>query len=223
MSKLIIFRHAQASFGSQNYDQLSNLGKQQSEWLGQHLNQFDQLPTRFITGSLKRHRQTAQGIISGLNKEISVEENSTWNEFEFENIIQSYLLMHPEARPKDKNPASFFSLLRKAMLAWSEDEIELDEAENWATFESRVKNAFKDLQQRKEQETIWLVTSGGVIAMLLSQILETSRKTMVDLNLQTRNSSMSEVFFKADSQCLMAFNQVPHLTTKERIKALTYA
>jgi len=223
MPKLVIFRHAQASFGSKNYDQLSDLGKQQSEWLGQHLNQFDQLPTRFITGSLKRHRQTAQGILSGLSKDINVEENSVWNEFEFENVIQSYLQQHPEARPKDNKPAIFFSLLRKAMLAWSADEIELEKAESWTMFESRVKNAFKDLQNQEEQETIWLVTSGGVIAMLLSQILETSRKTMVDLNLQTRNTSMSEVFYKTDSQCLMAFNQVPHLTTKERIKALTYA
>ena len=37
MSELYLVRHAQASFGAANYDQLSDLGHQQSRWLGDHL------------------------------------------------------------------------------------------------------------------------------------------------------------------------------------------
>lgn len=37
MSELYLVRHAQASFGAANYDQLSDLGHRQSRWLGEHL------------------------------------------------------------------------------------------------------------------------------------------------------------------------------------------
>ena len=47
MSELYLVRHAQASFGAANYDQLSDLGHRQSRWLGDHLGMrgmaFDQL------------------------------------------------------------------------------------------------------------------------------------------------------------------------------------
>ena len=36
MSELYLVRHAQASFGADNYDQLSDHGHQQSRWLGRH-------------------------------------------------------------------------------------------------------------------------------------------------------------------------------------------
>ena len=37
MAELYLIRHAQASFGAENYDQLSDLGHQQSQSLGKAL------------------------------------------------------------------------------------------------------------------------------------------------------------------------------------------
>ena len=36
MSELFLVRHAQASFGKADYDQLSELGVNQSRWLGEY-------------------------------------------------------------------------------------------------------------------------------------------------------------------------------------------
>ena len=41
MSKLFFFRHGQASAGSENYDQLSEKGKEQARLLGGYLCQGD--------------------------------------------------------------------------------------------------------------------------------------------------------------------------------------
>ncbi len=63
MAELFLVRHAQASFGSDNYDQLSELGYQQSAWLGEYFRNrgiaFDEL----ITGTQLRHRQTLDEIV----------------------------------------------------------------------------------------------------------------------------------------------------------------
>ena len=65
MSELYLVRHAQASFGAANYDQLSDLGHQQSRWLGEHLALrgigFDKL----VVGDMHRHHQTMDGMAHG--------------------------------------------------------------------------------------------------------------------------------------------------------------
>jgi len=223
MSKLILFRHAQASLGSQNYDQLSELGFKQSLWLGQHLKNHAALPDRIISGSLKRHQQTTLGILKGMNSSIEFEQNDAWNEFQFEGIVKAYLKQHPDKTPTDKKSNSFFRLLKVAMLDWSNDKLAHHQGESWAEFENRVVSAFLALTGNTEKQTVWLISSGGVISMLLSYILETSKKSMIELNLQTRNTSISEVLYKPDSHCLMSYNQVPHLQSSDRQQAITYA
>ena len=37
MGEIILVRHGQAAFASDNYDQLTDLGWQQARWLGEHL------------------------------------------------------------------------------------------------------------------------------------------------------------------------------------------
>ena len=62
MSELVVVRHAQASLFSDNYDQLSELGRRQSAMLGEYLldrarahgESFDHV----FTGPAVRHRDT---------------------------------------------------------------------------------------------------------------------------------------------------------------------
>jgi len=232
MTQLILIRHAQASFGSDNYDQLSPLGLQQASWLGEHLSRRGQFPARMIGGTLKRHQQTAHNIMQKIDKDISFEQDSCWNEFEFKGVIQAYISQHPEAepntiqasaQPKDLKTKVFFSLLKKAMLAWSHNELDDYNGESWGEFDARVNEAFSKIQTAETKEPIWLISSGGVIAMLLKQILDVNSHKMIDLNFQIRNTSMTDVYFKPNKKALAAFNQVPHLDHSDRLNAVTYA
>jgi len=96
MTQVILIRHGQASFGSQNYDQLSSLGLQQSKWLGTHLSQRGKLPSRVISGTLERHKQTALGILSEVKSGVPLTQDESWNEFDFKKIVYAYLHQHPE-------------------------------------------------------------------------------------------------------------------------------
>jgi len=223
MSKLILIRHGQASFGQPNYDQLSALGTKQAHWLGNYLKAADIQPECIITGSLNRHKQTAAAICEGMRIDCAVEEHTGWNEFDFKTLVYALLQKHPELTPTEKQPKVFFSLLKKAMLAWSNGELIAPLPESWEGFENRVNKAMLFSKSLHSQKNILVVSSGGAISMALKQILKLENSTMIDLNLQTRNTSMSEIFFKQDQGHLCSFNATPHLETIERREFITYA
>ncbi|MEZ5457055.1 MAG: hypothetical protein R3F04_13250 [Lysobacteraceae bacterium] len=60
MSVLAI-RHGQASFGAENYDQLSERGAVQSQRLGNWLAQRMPRPQRILIGAMQRHRRDLGG------------------------------------------------------------------------------------------------------------------------------------------------------------------
>ena len=66
MATLYLVRHGQASFGADDYDQLSDVGHRQSRLLGEYLADRGVRPARVMTGSLRRQRQTWQGMAEGL-------------------------------------------------------------------------------------------------------------------------------------------------------------
>jgi len=223
MSKLYLIRHGQASFGSSNYDQLSDLGTQQSTWLGEYFKELAVSPTRIIRGDLQRHKQTANAIVDGLGCNITQEENADWNEFDFHMIGRSYLANHPDRMPEPGDVKGFFSILRKGLLAWSKNELSGDIPETWQQFETRVRSVLALATNQSSGETVFVVSSGGTISMTLQILMQFSPETTIDLNLQTRNTGLSEVFFNAERAYVSSFNTVPHLAAKARKKAITSA
>ena len=66
MGTLYLVRHGQASFGADDYDQLSPLGLQQAQRLGAHWLAHGQRFDTVLMGTLRRHAQTLDGIAQGL-------------------------------------------------------------------------------------------------------------------------------------------------------------
>jgi broad specificity phosphatase PhoE len=223
MNKLLLIRHGQASFGKKNYDQLSELGTQQAIWLGNYLNEANLKPARIITGGLTRHKQSAAAICRGLNYEYNIEEHLGWNEFDFQAIVHAFLRLHPELTPTTKNPKDFFSLLKKSMKAWSNNQIGNDLPETWSTFENRVNEAMLFSKNKPTDNLTLVISSGGAISMALKQLLRLDNAAMIDLNLQTRNTSVSEIYFNQFHDQLCSFNTIPHLDTPDRRSSITYA
>lgn len=225
MAKIVLIRHAQASLGKSNYDELSPLGREQAKILGKYIEEAAWQPETIITGSLIRHRQTAEGIINSLSNSVQLEENPDWNEFEFTLLIRRYLQQFPEQTPQSGDIRAFFSILKKSMHAWSNNELKLqaDELETWDHFSKRIERAIRTAENSHSDKPVLIVSSGGAIAMLLKQILEVNAKTMINLNFQIRNTSFTEVLIKPHKQILVAFNQVNHLSSQQHQKLLTYA
>nr|WP_010133133.1 histidine phosphatase family protein [Microbulbifer agarilyticus] len=231
MAEFFTVRHGQASLGSDNYDQLSALGEQQSRWLGEHFRRQGTRFDRILCGDLLRHRQTAEAICVGMQggpdegqHTPAVESFPELDEFQFKQVMGAFIHKHPERRPQDGADARvFFRVLKDAMHAWIDGEIQVEES--WAAFEQRVQRGL-DIIAEGEGRTL-VVSSGGTISMLTRLVLSAPAQTVVKLNMQTRNTSLSRFFFQAqrgrESVSLHSFNHTPHLEHPERQDAITYA
>ncbi len=222
MGEIYFVRHAQASMGSDNYDQLSELGYQQARWLGQYFAdrglEFDHL----AMGTLARHRQTAEAMADHWSLP-ETQLDAGLNEFDFQGLLKSYLLHHPDVQPPDrKDLRQIFSLLRKAMLAWSRDELSLELKEPYGDFSRRVADALERIRTAAPRRAL-VVTSGGPISMTLKHIMGFDDETVVGMNLQSRNTGINEVYFDQRVTYVTSFNHVPHLDLPERRTAITHA
>ena len=225
MSELFLVRHAQASFGEDNYDRLSLMGHQQARWLGEYFQtrglQFD----RVVCGDMVRHRETLAGVASATGADGNdFITDPLWNEFDFEALVDAYLEQRPGERPATDAPRNhLFLVLRKALMSWSANDLRGNLPESWESFESRVRDALSaTVNDAGQGKKILVISSGGAISMAIRQVLMAPASTMVQLNLQTRNSGFSHLFFNESSIQLAGFNHVPHLDRHDRTDAITY-
>ena len=70
---------------------------------------------------------------------------------------------------------------------------------------------------------VLVVSSGGPIATILTEVLGMQLRGVVDLNLQTRNTGITELQAGARRIQCVSFNNVPHLDRPDRSGALTYS
>lgn len=225
MSELFLVRHAQASFGSGNYDRLSELGHRQARWLGEYFRTRDLAFDRVICGHMVRHRETVEGIFQGLAQPLAAPEpDPCWNEFDFEAIVGAFLDQFPGERPApDAPPGSFAPVLRGALEAWTEDRLAAQLPERWQQFAERVQRGLAAITAGPaDARRILVVSSGGAIAAALSHVLGAPASAMVHMNLQLRNSSVSHLHFNARAVYFSGFNHAPHLEQPDRAGSVTY-
>ncbi len=223
MSEMYLVRHGQASFGSSNYDQLSELGYQQALWLGQHLKDQEVKFDRVLMGSMLRHKQTAQNICEGLQLNLPLEIHEGLNEYDFQTLIKVFLTQHPEQMPTGKKSrGDFYNLLKKALLLWSQGELNGPMPESWEAFKQRVTHALSDVQNQQGSQRTLVVSSAGPIAMSLLHVLKLDSATMIELNLQVQNTSYSQLYYRESDLMLSSFNNVAHMETPERKENITF-
>ncbi|WP_100643014.1 histidine phosphatase family protein [Alteromonas facilis] len=231
MAEIILVRHGQASFGKANYDKLSELGIQQSQWLGEHLATNNAEVDSIWRGDMVRHKETADGIVQGLNQVSAnyahIDEIGVYpglNEFDFKAVADAFVTLYPDEKPEaNAKPEVFYRLLRKSMLSWSEGELnDSTLPESWSEFQSRVM-AVLEAAIASPHKRILMATSGGAIAMMISQVVGANAATMVNLNLQIRNTSVSRLFANQSGAHLHQFNAIPHLETPSKLSAISYS
>ena len=127
MGTLYLVRHGQASFGADDYDQLSDLGRRQSVRLGQYLRERYGDGLRFnavLTGTLRRQIGTWQGIAEGGGFDAPHVSWPGLNEYDSHAVIAA---IHHEPLPKPDTPELYrhhFRLLRDGLTAWMQGRVQ---------------------------------------------------------------------------------------------------
>lgn len=222
MAEIYLVRHGQASFNSDNYDQLSDLGHEQSEYLGQYFTDRGIVFDHIFTGSQHRHTQTANSILD--NNANSYNVHTGLNEYDFSALYKAYMTQHPEEEDIDKSGDRriFYHRLKLALTLWSEDKLIGDLPESWATFKGRIIDALNHINDSSHGKCL-VISSGGPIAMAMGHILGLEADKVIALNLQIKNTSFCHIYMGGSSMQLSSFNNIPHLDRLDRLNAITFS
>ena len=215
MSHITLVRHGQANTTARDevsYDRLSPLGRQQAQWLGEHLRASASDHGRIYCGTLTRHVETAEAMGMG-----AAQRDPRLNEMEYFTLARLFENQHGVAVPDDRE--GFVAHLPQVFEAWRRGEIAAA-PESFDAFETRVRAALTEIAAGPGPALV--VTSGGLIAMAMRQVLGLDVPAMARVALAIMNTSLHRLFPIGDALSPTLFNAVPHLEAPDRHHAQTH-
>ncbi len=223
MGTLYLVRHGQASFGADDYDQLSELGHTQSVHLGEY---FRRKGVRFeavLTGTLRRHRQTWAGIREGYADALpEALERPGLNEYDAHAVIAA---VHPQPLARPDTPELYrhhFRLLRDGLRQWMAGVVSPAGMPDYDSFRAGVVDALDHARAHCSGDVL-IVSSGGPISTAVGHVLGTSPEATIELNLRLRNSAITELHCNPKRCQLQTFNTLPHLEHPDRAHCVSFA
>ncbi|NYD40137.1 histidine phosphatase family protein [Nocardioides panaciterrulae] len=219
MGVVLLVRHGQASFGADDYDVLSETGWEQSRLLGAWLAERKVAPDVVWRGAMRRHRETAEGMLAGAAWEVPVEVDPGWDEFDHLGVVAAF----PGAPAGDAMRAGdrreFQRLFERATARWSAGGHDEDYPESYPAFLARVRAALdRACAAAGPGGTVVAVSSGGPIAAACAALVDPTGEDPAVLarlwarfNTVTVNSSVTRVVVGPTGPRLLTFNEHPHL------------
>ena len=229
MGKIFCFRHAQASYLTDNYDQLSMVGEEQSRKLGKYLVKNEIRFDKAFVGPLARQRHTFELVqASYLDKghefpapvfmeELREHQGPQALRKALPNLRKSITQFQKWHEEMEVDP----SLKRKnSLLAfqyfineWVDGKIHVPDIEPWMDFRSKVGKGLNNiLSNLMRGENVAIFTSGGTISAIAGEVLRLQdQRQIAALNFNVRNASFTTFLYSGEKLSLLSFNEVPHL------------
>ena len=212
MGVLVLVRHGQASFGAEDYDVLSEVGRAQSRRLGEVLAQTGLDPAAVLHGQMRRQRDTATEMVDTSGWNAPAQTDARWDEFGHLGVIAAYSSQQVTDR------RGFQGLFEQATARWASAEHDEDYDETYAAFVGRVRDGLTDATRLcGSGSSAVVVTSGGAIAavgaLLLGAEVESAgfAATWQRLNAVLVNTSVTRVLVGSSGPRLLTFNEHSHL------------
>ncbi|UWR06905.1 MULTISPECIES: histidine phosphatase family protein [Ruegeria] len=215
MSYITLVRHGQANTTARDehsYDKLSELGHQQARWLGAHLRETKAHYPRVFCGTLTRHVETAASM--GLPEPV---RDARLNEIEYFTLAQLFEEQHGVTIPTDRE--GFVQHLPLTFKAWANGDIR-NAPETFEQFETRVSDALREIHDGDGPAIV--VTSGGLISMVVRQAMGLDIPAMARVALAIMNTSLHRLHPIGADLSPVLFNAVPHLEAPDRHFAQTH-
>lgn len=202
MPVVLLVRHGQASFGAEDYDHLSDLGRRQAALVGAELRRRGLRDPLVVSGSLRRQRDTAALALPGAE----VHEDPRWDEYDHLELLQRYAEVPGGPAPTSSRDVQ--GLLDRALAAWVGD----GDAGGWPAFAGAAVAALTELVGRLGRGRDGVVfTSGGVVAAVCAHLLGGGASTVVALNRVTVNAAVTKLIAGSTGVQLSAFNEHAHV------------
>jgi broad specificity phosphatase PhoE len=215
MATIYLIRHGQASFGSANYDQLSELGCRQAQVLGHYLRDCGIHLDAAYSGSLERQKKTAALALASQPQSVVAQIDDRFNEVRNEEQVEQLLpllMAHNsdlrtlvEAGFKDSK--SYQKVIEAVFNQWTSPGFEHPGIQSWADYSGGVGAALaKVMREQGSGKNVAIFTSGGTIATAVSQVLGLSGEQAYQFYEPVINCSVSQLFYSGDKVSLSYFN-----------------
>jgi broad specificity phosphatase PhoE len=239
MGQIFLVRHGQASFGAADYDRLSETGLEQSRLLGAWLAGSGQRFGRVVTGTLRRHRQTAEACLAALPSDRwpggAWDTDPGFDEYDHEEVLVRHRpdFADPKAAraalEREDNPRrAFQQVFAQAMARWMGGQHDAEYRESWPAFRARCTGALARLVDGAGgSQSVLVFTSGGPIAAICQELLGVPDRNAADLNFSLVNSAVTKLLFNAARNgagrvSLSYLNNFAHLEQDGRAQHITY-
>ncbi|MCX4461882.1 histidine phosphatase family protein [Streptomyces sp. NBC_01728] len=214
MPLIRLVRHGQASFGAEDYDALSDLGRAQAVAVGRELARRDLRDPHLVSGTLTRQRDTARLIAETARFRQPLRQDPRWNEYDHVALLARYA-------PSASHTHSVQDVLDRALLAWMAEPGAVD-GTTWDSFAEGAAAAQAELSATlgRGRDAV-VVTSGGLLAALCGTLLPLPPEGVVALNRVTVNASITTLAVGRSGTSLLTFNDHAHFAGHQR-RLLTY-
>ena len=229
MSSIYLIRHGQAGL-RQNYDTLSDLGREQAYRLGQYLAAQNIRFHAVYSGELQRQQQTAAEVYRAYRDAgVELPNMATlpcWNEFDLTGVFDELApLMSAEDSEFRRLHEEILGLLEDetavvhrawthcdtlVMRAWMEGRYPT-RTESWTDFHARVGCARDSLSRHPSGEVLAVFTSAMPIAIWLGLALGVTNGKLMRVAGVMYNSALTTMRLQEQDLTLFTFNGVPHL------------
>ena len=235
MTYIYFVRHGQAG-SRDNYDMLSELGRQQALLLGEHFLAQGVELSAALSGGMRRQKETAEIACSvyqrdgGAQPEVLIDER--WNEF---SLITVYRALAKRMMKDDAAFARDIEEMQQAIArdphttggavgrcdqavirAWMEHRYPDFDGETWASFRARIQLCAADLSNHEAEKSIAIFTSATPIAISAAAALGLSDEKMLSILGVIYNTSVSVMRARNGDLRLYSFNSTAHLSLPQR-------
>ena len=230
MGRLVLIRHAQASFLEANYDRLSAIGEEQARRLGQYWVRLKLSFHRVYSGPRVRQKDTAR-IVAEVYRDAGLPFPEpvimeAFDEYHGDAVLEQglpqLLEKNEEVREQhrafqnssnsDRRQATFEKMFETVISKWVDGEIVLPTVESWTAFCNRVDRGLSQcISANGRGQQLVIFCSGGPIGVAMRRAFHLSSRDTLRAAWMMRNCAYSEFLFSDDRFTLSSFNGFPYL------------
>lgn len=209
MKTIYLVRHGQASWHGDDYDVLTDLGREQARLVGAALAKRGLVPDLVVSGELLRHRDTADLAVETAGWEVPRATDERWAEFDHVDLIKQHdprFNTHADLKTFAADTAEgrqeLSVLLRASLQSWISSAGTY--VETFDQFTDRVTAACRDVIARlDDDETAVVFTSGGPIGALAMIALGGPAEQWLKLIVSV-NTGISQFLLLPDESLVLA-------------------